>query len=101
MAALIGFRFRLGVGVVAAAVGAAILLRCGALPPGLLDAPPNASALVLDRHGEPLYEALSPADTRSTQLTVDSLPPTLVAATIAAEDRRFWRHPGIDPIALV
>jgi penicillin-binding protein 1C len=25
----------------------------------------------------------------------------LVAATIAAEDRRFWHHPGIDPIAMV
>ena len=28
------------------------------------------------------------------------LPPALVDATIAAEDRRFFRHPGVDPIAL-
>ena len=29
-----------------------------------------------------------------------SLPPVLVAATIAAEDRRFWSHPGVDPVAI-
>ena len=28
------------------------------------------------------------------------LPHSLVAATIAAEDRRFWSHPGVDPIAI-
>ena len=31
----------------------------------------------------------------------DRLPPMLVAATIAAEDRRFYSHPGVDPIAIV
>ena len=29
------------------------------------------------------------------------LPPVLVAATIAAEDRRFWSHPGVDPLAML
>ena len=28
------------------------------------------------------------------------LAPSLVAATIAAEDRRFWSHPGVDPVAI-
>jgi penicillin-binding protein 1C len=30
----------------------------------------------------------------------DTLPETLVMATLAAEDRRFRRHPGIDPAAV-
>lgn len=30
------------------------------------------------------------------------IPPSrVVAATLALEDRRFWRHPGVDPIAVV
>ena len=58
--------------------------------------------IVVDRHGVPLYEALSGDGTRSvTLIAADSCPPTLVAATIAAEDRRFCRHPGVDPIAIV
>ena len=28
------------------------------------------------------------------------LPDTLVAATLAAEDRRFFHHPGVDPLAI-
>jgi membrane peptidoglycan carboxypeptidase len=31
----------------------------------------------------------------------DSLPENLVHATLAAEDSRFYRHPGVDPLALV
>src|SRR5262245_26809035 len=36
-------------------------------------------------------------------MTLDavSLPQSIVDATIAAEDRRFWSHAGIDPLALV
>ena len=31
----------------------------------------------------------------------DELPPLVVAATLAAEDRRFFIHPGVDPLAVV
>jgi penicillin-binding protein 1C len=48
-----------------------------------------------------LHEALSSEETRSERLTASTLPPTLVAATVAAEDRRFWRHPGVDPVAIL
>ena len=27
-------------------------------------------------------------------------PPRVVAATLALEDRRFWQHPGVDPVAV-
>jgi penicillin-binding protein 1C len=75
-------------------------LRLGPLPDGLLDEP-RASTIVVDRHGVQLYEARSGDGTRTVTLTAASLPPTLIAATIAAEDRRFWSHPGVDAIAIV
>ena len=75
-------------------------LRLGPLPDGLLDEP-QRSTIVVDRHGVELYEARGGDGTRTLALTAASLPPTLVAATIAAEDRRFWSHPGVDPIAIV
>ena len=75
-------------------------LRLAPLPDGLLD-DTGTSTLVVDRNGEPLYEALSGDGTRSVRLTADSLPPMLVAATVAAEDHRFWSHPGVDPVAML
>ena len=90
----------------AAAAAAGVLpllvwLRCGPVPPQLLDDRRTASTVVLDRHGQPLYEALSADGTRGETLTAATLPATVVAATVAVEDRRFWRHPGVDPIAIL
>ena len=67
----------------------------------LLDDRASASTVVVDRAGVPLYEALSGEGTRSVKLTAAEMPPSLVAATVAAEDRRFWSHPGVDPIAML
>ena len=69
-----------GAALVAVAVIAlaALWLRMGPLPPGLLDGPANPSTLVVDRNGTPLREALSSDQTRGVQLTADSLPPALV-----------------------
>ncbi len=33
--------------------------------------------------------------------TVETLPPRIVRATLALEDRRFWSHPGVDPRAVL
>lgn len=85
---------------VAVAVTAGAWARLGPLPPGLLDPLPTPSTVVVDRHGVPLYEALSTASTRALALQPDSLPPRLVAATIAAEDRRYFSHYGVDPVAI-
>jgi penicillin-binding protein 1C len=83
-----------------AVCAAGVWLRTGPIPAELLDDGASSSTVVVDRNGMPLYEALSGDGTRSTKLTADTLPPALVAATIAAEDRRFWSHPGVDPVAV-
>ena len=78
-----------------------VWLRCGPLPAGLLDDDRDVSTEVFDRHGERLYEARSGLGTRSERLDAGALPPTLAKATLAAEDVRFERHVGVDPIAVV
>src|SRR4029077_12210150 len=76
-------------------------IRLGPLPAGLLEeAAAVRSTTVLDRNGEVLYEARSHLGTREERLEASRLPPELVAATLAAEDHRFYTHPGIDPIVM-
>jgi penicillin-binding protein 1C len=84
----------------ALACAGAFWVRLGPLPDGLLDAQVAESSIVTDRHGVPLYEALSGDGTRAVALAADALPDALVRATLAAEDRRFWSHPGVDPLAI-
>jgi penicillin-binding protein 1C len=76
-------------------------VRFGPVPSDLLSPSAEESTIVVDRSGTPLYEARSAAGTRTTRLDAAELPPVLVNATIAAEDRRFLRHPGVDPVAFV
>ena len=52
---------------------------------------------VLDRHDRPL--ALLPAG-GVWRFRAESEPPLLTSLLIAVEDRRFWFHPGVDPLAL-
>ena len=95
-------RRRTVAGATAAGVlAAAVWVRCGPIAPRLLDDGRTASTVVLDRGGAPLYEALSPDGTRGERLTADDLPAGIAAATVAVEDRRFWRHPGVDAIAIL
>jgi penicillin-binding protein 1C len=75
-------------------------LRAGPLPAGLLDAAAVQSTTVVDRHGTPLYEAVAGGGVRSLRLEPATIPELVAAATVAAEDRRFWRHPGVDAIAI-
>ncbi|HEY7187645.1 MAG TPA: penicillin-binding protein 1C [Vicinamibacterales bacterium] len=94
---------RLSLALLAIAIVAATAawLRMGPLPDGLLDEPKHPSTLVFDRHGIELHEALSSDETRIVPLNAATLPSSLVAATVAAEDRRFWQHPGVDVVAIV
>ena len=83
------------------ALALTLWIRLGPIPANLIVNNTTPSTIVVDRNGIPLYEARAEDGTKTITLSADSLPPMLVAATVAAEDRRFWRHPGIDPIAML
>ena len=71
------------------------------LPETLLK-PPPASTLYLARDGTPLRHLLNEDGTRSAPpVTYAEIPPALVHALLAAEDKRFFSHGGIDLIAVV
>lgn len=75
-------------------------LRCGPLPPGFLDPGSRLSTVVTDRNGVPLYETLSREGGRSLEISPEAIPEILAKATLAAEDHRFFHHPGVDPLAV-
>jgi len=82
-------------------VVAAIWIRCAPVPADLLGGVAEPSTVILDRHGQVLYEPLGDGGSRTRPIDPDRLPPVLASATLAAEDRRFYSHTGVDPIALV
>jgi len=87
-------------GVLAAGLIAIAWLRLAPIDPTLLDRTRHHSLTVLDRNGEVLYESVSSSGARTEWLTARGLPEKLVKATLTAEDRRFFSHPGVDPIAI-
>jgi penicillin-binding protein 1C len=67
---------------------------------------PAPTLLVRDRAGRFVGELPDggdrrrPKDERLGFWEVGELPERVVAATLAIEDRRFWVHPGVDPLAI-
>jgi penicillin-binding protein 1C len=82
----------------------AALLIAGELVPRLfpipaaLLRPPVQSIALLDRNGVPLREARV-AERFSHELSLDEVPPNVIDAVLAAEDKRFFSHHGIDWLA--
>ncbi len=68
------------------------------LPAGLLGNPP-ASPVLLDRHGTPILHLVLPDSSRATPVVLEEIPADLIACTLAAEDKRFFQHGGIDLLA--
>ncbi len=56
---------------------------------------------ILDRNGNSLYEITDPNAGRRTFVPLEKISPSLVAATIATEDKDFYTHPGFDAVAIV
>lgn len=56
-----------------------------------------SDAAILDRHGEPLQQLRVDASYRRLQwIALDDISPTLPRAVIAAEDKHFYTHHGVD-----
>ncbi len=65
------------------------------LPPALFQPPPPPLAL-RDAAGRPLRQLRDAAGFVGRAVTLAEVPQCLVDATVAAEDKRFWSHPGVD-----
>lgn len=87
---------RAGVFALLLAGGAAVLDRV--FPPNL--ARLASGVEVLDRDGRTLSVLPATGGTWRLRTGVADVPPHLVELLVAAEDRRFRWHPGVDPIAL-
>jgi len=61
---------------------------------------PSPAPVVFDRHGNPLYVFPDRDGQWQIPVTLDQVNPWGVEAILAAEDRRFFRHPGVDPLAV-
>ncbi len=81
-----------------AAAGWFILPFAIPLPRPLL-AEQKSSPVLIDRHGRILQHFASLDGTRAAPVFASALPADLVACTLAAEDKRFRSHDGIDFLA--
>jgi len=77
-----------------------IALFCWGYFSAALIAPPP-TPLLLDRSGQYLAQIPAAGDLGYGYWPVADLPPRVVAATLSLEDRRFWSHPGVDPVAIL
>ncbi|MDP3994303.1 MAG: PBP1A family penicillin-binding protein, partial [bacterium] len=57
------------------------------------------STKILDRNGEVLYDIFE--NQRRTPVTLDEVPIYLKQATIAVEDKNFYKHQGFDPLGML
>ena len=93
-AALLG-----AVAVSAAVAGLACLWATTPDPRALLARAPAPALAVTDRYGGLLRLVPDGAGERFLPVDLGRVSPHLVAAVLAAEDRRFFAHPGVDPLA--
>jgi penicillin-binding protein 1C len=78
-------------------VAGELALKFVPIPAALLR-PPVQSIALLDRNGIPLREARV-AERFSHELMLEEVPAHVIAAVLAAEDKRFYSHHGIDWLA--
>ncbi|MBP2681925.1 MAG: pbpC [Candidatus Krumholzibacteriota bacterium] len=83
--------------ILAAAAAAAVIWL--AVPPGSVF-PDDYSTLVFDTQGKLLRATLAKDAQYRFPIESQELPDKYVTALVASEDKRFFSHPGVDPLAL-
>jgi penicillin-binding protein 1C len=92
--------------IAAGAALVAVLLACGAFALDRLF-PPDLSRLaamgsqVVDRNGRTLALLPAPGGVWRFATSADDVDPVLIDTLVAVEDRHFWQHPGVNPLALL
>lgn len=57
--------------------------------------------VVVDQHGHPLRAFPDSKGVWRYETTLDQVSPYYLEALLTYEDRRFWYHPGVDPLAVL
>lgn len=70
------------------------------LPPGMLAAGVRSAVTLEDRFGRELRATRAPDGSRGGWRGLAEMDADLIAAFLAAEDHRFYRHVGVDPRAV-
>ena len=84
-------------------LGLALLVAAYLLPPlpaEYTNLQANSALLLTDRNGTPWRSRLSPREGVNRWVPLEAMPPQLLDCLLAAEDRRFFYHPGFDPQAM-
>lgn len=89
-------------------LAASVLLCCLAAFPLVVSAwrharliSPPTTFYLQDRNGKFLGEVGAEDGQENGYWPLETLPPRVAAATVAVEDRRFYSHPGVDPISCI
>ncbi len=76
-----------------------IVLRLTPVPPSL-ERGIIPSVEFVDRNGQPLRTLLVDQRRYARRVQLAEISPNVIHATLSAEDRRFYHHVGVDPIAI-
>jgi penicillin-binding protein 1C len=93
---------RIGATMLLASAGVALAMVAWVslpIPPELLRSGLEPGTVLRDREGRVLRDARALDGSRRRWVPLDSIDPDLLAAILAAEDRRFYRHQGVDLLA--
>ena len=94
----------------AAAVAAALVLSVAIwallpviapLPDDLLDISRMVSTRIVDTEGKLLHEYLSSGEERFHWVNLTDISPDFLRTIVFKEDRRFYNHPGVDPLSVM
>jgi membrane peptidoglycan carboxypeptidase len=100
--AIIAFFFLTGLGLIGAVatVGGYVYLASGLKDPTTLtQIPLPEQSIVYDRTGK--VELARFGENQREVVGFDQIPPVLLDATTAVEDKTFWENAGFDPVAII
>lgn len=80
---------------------AALVVAVDLLAPPPLHRVENLSPLVIDRNGQWLHAFANDEGRWRFSADLDEIDPLFVERLIAVEDKRFWRHAGVDAAAVL
>ena len=83
-----------------AALALAVAVLVTPLPEALRERP-RSSLRIVDRGGRLLAEVRTERGELSSPVSLSEMSPWVVPALLAAEDARFFEHPGADPVAML